>query len=91
MSTTSKKTPVQPCGSAGDFSRMMHAEWLDSDDAVVVANAMLIIIGRALKMLKSQIEAQSRQKNCDVVDLIDRIDDEEPLQHSSVSNVKKPL
>ena len=35
-----------------------YARWLDADDELVVANAMLIIIGRALNMLKSQIEAQ---------------------------------
>lgn len=40
--------------------RKKYACWLDSDDPVVVANAMLIIIGRALNMLKSQIEAQGR-------------------------------
>lgn len=40
--------------------RKKYAPWLDADDAVVVANAMLIIIGRALNMLKSQIEAQGR-------------------------------
>ena len=40
--------------------RKKYARWLDSDDAVVVANAMLIIIGRALNMLKSQIEAQGK-------------------------------
>ena len=40
--------------------RKKYAPWLDSDDAVVVANAMLIIIGRALNMLKSQVEAQGR-------------------------------
>ena len=40
--------------------RKKYAVWLDSNDAVVVANAMLIIIGRALKMLKSQIEAQGK-------------------------------
>lgn len=40
--------------------RQKYARWLDSDDAVVVANAMLIIIGRALNMLKSQIEAQGK-------------------------------
>jgi restriction system protein len=40
--------------------RAKYARWLDSDDAAVVANAMLIIIGRALNMLKSQIEAQGR-------------------------------
>lgn len=38
--------------------RKKYARWLDSDDVSVVANAMLIIIGRALNMLKSQIEAQ---------------------------------
>jgi restriction system protein len=31
---------------------------LDSDDELVVANTKLLIIGRALNMLKSQIEAQ---------------------------------
>ncbi len=40
--------------------RKKYAPWLDSDDATVVANALLIIIGRALNMLKSQIEAQGR-------------------------------
>ena len=40
--------------------RKKYARWLDSDDAVIVANAMLIIIGRALNMLKSQIEAQGK-------------------------------
>jgi len=40
--------------------RKKYSRWLDSDDAVVVANAMLIITGRALNMLKSQIEAQGR-------------------------------
>jgi len=40
--------------------RKKYAHWLDADDAVVVANAMLIIIGRALKMLKGQIEAQGK-------------------------------
>ena len=40
--------------------RKKYASWLDDDDAVVVANAMLIIIGRALNMLKSQIEAQGK-------------------------------
>jgi restriction system protein len=38
--------------------RKKYASWLDADDELVVANAMLIIIGRALNMLKSQIEAQ---------------------------------
>jgi four helix bundle suffix protein len=40
--------------------RKKYARWLDSDDDVIVANAMLIIIGRALNMLKSQIAAQGR-------------------------------
>jgi four helix bundle suffix protein len=40
--------------------RRKYARWLDADDAVVVANAMLIVIGRALNMLKSQIEAQGK-------------------------------
>lgn len=40
--------------------RRKYARWLDADDAVVVANAMLIIIGRALNMLKSQVEAQGK-------------------------------
>lgn len=40
--------------------RKKYARWLDADDATVVANAMLIIIGRAMTMLKSQIEAQGR-------------------------------
>ncbi|MCU0914383.1 MAG: four helix bundle suffix domain-containing protein [Planctomycetes bacterium] len=40
--------------------RQKYARWLDADDAVVVANTMLLIIGRALNMLKSQIEAQGQ-------------------------------
>jgi four helix bundle suffix protein len=40
--------------------RRKYACWLDACDAVVVANAMLILIGRALNMLKSQIEAQGK-------------------------------
>jgi len=40
--------------------RKKYAQWLDAADAVVVANAMLIIIGRVLNMLKSQIEAQGK-------------------------------
>ena len=40
--------------------RKKYARWLDDDDAVVVANAMLIIIGRALNMLKSQITSQGK-------------------------------
>jgi restriction system protein len=40
--------------------REKYTCWLDSDDMSVVANAMLIMIGRALKMLKSQTEAQGK-------------------------------
>lgn len=40
--------------------RNKYAAWLDVDDVVVVANAMLIIIGRTLTMLKRQIEAQGK-------------------------------
>jgi restriction system protein len=40
--------------------RKKYARWLDADDPMVVANAMLIIIGRALNMLKSQIAAQGK-------------------------------
>lgn len=40
--------------------RKKYAVWLDSSDPVVVANAMLIIIGRTLNMLKSQIRAQGK-------------------------------
>jgi four helix bundle suffix protein len=38
--------------------RKRYARWLDSDDDIVVANAMLIIIGRAMNMLNRQIAAQ---------------------------------
>lgn len=38
--------------------RRKYARWLDSGDGVVVANALLIITGRVLKMLKRQKEAQ---------------------------------
>jgi four helix bundle suffix protein len=38
--------------------RRKYARWLDAADPVVVANAMPIILGRALNMLKSQIAAQ---------------------------------
>ena len=40
--------------------REKYAPWLDSDDPVVVANVMLILIGRALNMLKKQVEAQGK-------------------------------
>jgi len=40
--------------------RKKYAQWLDTDDVVVFANAMLIIIGRALNMLKSQIKSQGK-------------------------------
>jgi len=38
--------------------RDLYARWLDSGDDVVVANAMLIIIGRAMKLLDRQMVAQ---------------------------------
>lgn len=40
--------------------RKKYAHWLDDKEPVVVANAMLIIIGRVLNMLKRQKEAQGR-------------------------------
>ncbi|WP_462323915.1 four helix bundle suffix domain-containing protein [Desulfoplanes sp.] len=40
--------------------RCKYARWLDADDLVIPANAMLIIIGRAMKMLKRQIETQGK-------------------------------
>jgi four helix bundle suffix protein len=40
--------------------RTKYDRWLDAEDPVVVANAMLIIIGRVLNMLKGQIEAQGK-------------------------------
>lgn len=42
------------------IQRRKYARWLDADNPLVVANAMLILIGRALNMLKSQIEAQGK-------------------------------
>lgn len=40
--------------------RRKYARWLDADDPVIVANAMHLIIGRTLNMLKSQIAAQGK-------------------------------
>ena len=40
------------------LQRRKYAQWLDSDDDVVVANAMLLIIGRAMNMLNRQMAAQ---------------------------------
>lgn len=40
--------------------REKYAKWLDTDDPVIVANIMLIIIGRTLNMLKSQVKAQGK-------------------------------
>jgi restriction system protein len=40
--------------------RQKYAHWLDSEDQIVAANAMRLIIGRALNMLKRQIEAQGK-------------------------------
>ena len=34
------------------------APWLESDDSLVIANAMLIVIGRVLNMLEHQLHAQ---------------------------------
>jgi len=40
--------------------RKKYARWLDSMDPVIVANVMLIIIGRSMSMLKSQVESQGK-------------------------------
>lgn len=40
--------------------RCKYARWLDAEDPLVVANAMLLMIGRALNMLKSQKAAQGQ-------------------------------
>ena len=40
--------------------RGKYARWLDADDPAIIANAMHLIIGRALNMLKSQIAAQGK-------------------------------
>jgi four helix bundle suffix protein len=40
--------------------RRKYAGWLDAEDPVVAANAMLLMIGRAMNMLKSQIAAQGQ-------------------------------
>ncbi len=40
--------------------RRKYAHWLNSDNPVTVANAMHLIIGRSLNMLKSQIAAQGK-------------------------------
>jgi four helix bundle suffix protein len=40
--------------------RRKYARWLDDEDPVVVANTMLLLISRALNMLKSQITAQGK-------------------------------
>jgi hypothetical protein len=38
--------------------RKKYDRWLDTEDPVVVANAMFIIIGRVLNMLKGQKNAE---------------------------------
>ena len=38
--------------------RKKYARWLDDDDDLVAANALLIMIGRTMNMLNRQIEAQ---------------------------------
>jgi len=40
--------------------RRKYARWLDAEDPVIVANALHLIIGRTLNMLKSQIAAQGK-------------------------------
>ncbi len=40
--------------------RRKYARWLDDEDPIVVANALLLIIGRALNMLKRQVAAQGK-------------------------------
>jgi four helix bundle suffix protein len=40
--------------------RAKYQTWLDSSDAIMVANALIIIISRAMKMLKRQIEHMGR-------------------------------
>lgn len=40
--------------------RKKYARWLDAEDPIVVANALLLMIGRALNMLKRQIAAQGK-------------------------------
>jgi four helix bundle suffix protein len=40
--------------------RRKYARWLDADDPVVAAFAMLIFIGSALNLLKNQIKAQGK-------------------------------
>ena len=37
------------------------SRWLDSEDSLIVANAMLILIGRVINMLLRQLEAQGGQ------------------------------
>jgi len=52
--------PVHQSARHAIEQRKKYARWLDADDAVTVANAMLIIITRALNMLKAQIAAQGK-------------------------------
>jgi len=52
--------PVHQSARHAIEQRKKYARWLDAEDAVTVANAMLIIITRALNMLKAQI-ARPRQ------------------------------
>jgi four helix bundle suffix protein len=51
---------VHESGKHALAQRKKYARWLDGEDATVVANAMLLIIGRTLNMLKSQIESQGK-------------------------------
>lgn len=40
--------------------RAKYAQWLDDQDPIVVANTLLLMISRALNMLKRQIESQGK-------------------------------
>lgn len=40
--------------------RKKYARWLDDEDPIVVANALLLMIGRALNMLKRLVAAQGK-------------------------------
>ncbi len=40
------------------------AKWLEAEDHVVVANALLILISRTVNMLTHQIQAQAGRSTC---------------------------
>ena len=58
--TTFKNDIVHECARHVLEQRKKYARWLDDKDAIVVTNAMLIIITRTINMLKRQIAAQGR-------------------------------